>query len=109
MNDDQKALLIRGLAGLIFGLGIILGYKEITKPREGKETDNVKVIEQKDYLTEFPMYHKSGMALISGDFDKDGDLDLIAGSYHPRKDKARLYFFENDGKGNFTLRPYTPK
>ncbi len=34
----------------------------------------------------------------------DGDLDLIAGARMQNKG-GRLYFFENDGQGNFTLRP----
>jgi len=40
-------------------------------------------------------------AIVSGDFDGDGDLDLVA-----RNSYDEIGFFENDGKGNFILREY---
>lgn len=54
-------------------------------------------------VAEVPQYYESGIALTSGDFDNDEDLDFIVGSYN---NEGRLYLFENDGKGNFA--PYTP-
>jgi hypothetical protein len=65
-----------------------------------------KTPQKVDYFAEVPMYSGSGMSMISGDFDKDGDLDLIVGSYAPGTIQARLYFLENDGNGNFTKREY---
>ena len=38
------------------------------------------------------------MAMTSGDFDGDGDLDLIVGAYSFNSG-GRLYLFENDGGG----------
>ena len=48
-----------------------------------------------------PMWYETGMGLTAGDYDNDGDLDLIvgAGEYD---DIGRMYHFKNDGKANFT-------
>ena len=58
------------------------------------------------YFAGVSMYWQSGMAINSGDFDNDGDLDLIVGANDGSdRNQGKLYFYENDGKGNFTLRP----
>ena len=72
-------LAIAGLAGLV-GL---YQKKELTTP----------------HFAELPMYSNSGMGMTSGDFDRDGDLDLIVGARGIRSG-AKLYKFNNDGKGN---------
>ena len=57
------------------------------------------------YFAVVPMSSESGMALTSGDFDGDGDLDLIVGDQYPDfNGRGTLYLFLNDGKGNFTLK-----
>jgi len=57
-----------------------------------------KVPEPKIYLIP-----GSNMSIGAGDFDDDGDKDyLIIDCSVPLANK--LYFFENDGKGNFTLK-----
>ena len=73
----------------------------------GEDVDSNKdvVPEKKDYFASFKMDTRSGMAITSGDFDKDGDLDLIVGALDYWLD-GRLYFYENDGKGNFSKRMY---
>ena len=65
-----------------------------------------------DYFAELPMSPKSNMAMMTnGDFDGDGDLDLIVGTINTSAmamttnySNVQFYFFENDGKGNFTLK-----
>ncbi len=53
------------------------------------------------YLGKTSTPPKPEAAIVSGDFDGDGDLDLVA-----RNSYDEVGFFENDGKGNFTLRMY---
>ena len=49
----------------------------------------------------------SGVAITSGDFDGDGDLDLVTlFSINYPHYRGVLQYYENDGKGNFTLRYY---
>lgn len=58
------------------------------------------------YFASVPMSPDSGMALTTGDFDGDGDLDLIVGArnYTYGNNSGRLYHYVNDGKGNFALK-----
>ena len=58
------------------------------------------------YFAALPMYSESGMAMTNGDFDGDGDLDLIVGAHRRglTGETGALYFFENDGRGNFSLK-----
>lgn len=51
------------------------------------------------------MYLGNGIFISTGDFNKDGHLDLIvAGTKSGNNHIAQLYFFEGDGKDNFTLK-----
>ena len=101
MNLRNK--IVTGIGVIIFstlslvgcGKDYTKGTKEAPKPKE----------EVRDYFAKVPMSYESGMGLNSGDFDGDGDLDLIVGARDDRGGK--LYFFENDGKGNFKLRTYS--
>ncbi len=96
------------LKQLVFGGCVVLGLFSCVEGKysDESETSPQPTITETPYFSEFPMIHESGMAINSGDFDGDGDLDLIvganAGSFI---DSGKLYFYENDGKGNFTLRP----
>jgi hypothetical protein len=51
-------------------------------------------------ITSVDLFPDSGISVTSGDFDKDGDLDLIIGAYL-HGNGALLYKLLNDGKGNF--------
>ncbi len=46
----------------------------------------------------WPPFWEGGRSLSSGDFDRDGDMDLVIAS----TEKGGLYFYANDGAGNFT-------
>jgi len=55
------------------------------------------------------MRYESGMAMVSGDFDGDGDLDFIIGAHDPEfATEGRAYFYENDGDGNFRIKKPQP-
>jgi|SRR3989338_1306346 len=77
----------------------LLGCEEKT-PKETPEPPK--------YFATVPTYNKdSPLALTKGDFDKDGDLDLIVGTYECRVSgdcDSYLYLYLNDGKGNFTFK-----
>lgn len=62
-----------------------------------------KAPEPPRYFTTVEMGSETGMALTSGDFDGDGDLDFIVGA-RPAVEYGHLYLFLNDGKGNFTIK-----
>lgn len=49
------------------------------------------------------------VTMTSGDFNNDGNPDLIIGigSWKDGNYAERLHFYEGDGKGNFKLRQYT--
>ncbi len=79
----------------------LLGCEE----NEQKET----LPEPPKYFATVPMTSESGMALTSGDFDGDGDLDLIVGTSLDFSGKGNLYLYLNDGKGNFTPKELAKK
>lgn len=51
----------------------------------------------------------SGISLVTGDFNNDGNLDLIIGTVYNSTTSMRTQFYEGDGKGNFKLRQYPVK
>lgn len=75
----------------------LLGCDENTQNTEDTQKETPK------YFATLPMGPESGMGLTNGDFDGDGDLDVIVG-VRPWAEQGQLYLFLNDGKGNFTLK-----
>lgn len=51
----------------------------------------------------------SGMTMTSGDFDNDGDSDVIVGAINHDTAEGRTYFLENDGKRKFKPKRYLPE
>ncbi len=113
-----------------WGLGLLIAagvfspiafgiYSSIKSAREPSRRElKIKQIESESekyrYFATIPCY-SDRTALVSGDFDGDGDLDFIL-SLSEKNDippaglwdgsekhyQARLYLFKNDGKGNFS-------
>ncbi|MBS3092293.1 hypothetical protein J4466_02630 [Candidatus Pacearchaeota archaeon] len=42
--------------------------------------------------------------MVTGDFDGDGDLDVLISGRHYRTAKVKCHLLENDGKGNFNVK-----
>jgi hypothetical protein len=42
-----------------------------------------------------------GIGITSSDFDGDGDNDIIVGLRSRNSGMVRLFFYKNDGQGNF--------
>jgi len=94
--------------------------KEAKEKAEKKAKEEAEANKMVNYAGGFDISHfESGVAITSGDFDGDGDLDLVIAGINAkyyytdngdvnnkRSTGGRLYFFENDGKGNFTLKQY---
>ena len=87
----------------------LLGCEESPEGREYRLEYQEKLNAQnkQPYFASVPMPPESGIALTSGDFDGDGDVDFIVSAFKPGSDdpaQGALYLFLNDGKGNFTLK-----
>ena len=91
-----KGLVTAGFVGLLGCVEESCQQPKIAKPDLG-------------YFAAIRTYSKSGVAITNGDFDDDGDLDLIVGAYNLNKGKLVMYLFENDGNGNFSLVYYNPE
>ena len=61
-----------------------------------------KEFAEPSHFAAVPMSYNTGMSMVNGDFDSDGDLDLIVGARISSAYEGRLYQFNNDGKGNFS-------
>ena len=97
----------RNLAGLVLvGLAGMTGLCVYESNRDPSGEVEKEPEPMPKYFAEIPVGYRSGMAMISGDFDGDGDLDFIVGAHNGSGVNAngRLYHFDNDGEGNFTLR-----
>ncbi len=76
------------------------------KSRKEADAEYVKKANTpKSYFSEIPLHHNlstASVAITSGDFDKDGDLDIVVANLDDKG--TRLYFFEGNGHGGFKLR-----
>ncbi|MBR9683360.1 hypothetical protein GOV03_02360 [Candidatus Woesearchaeota archaeon] len=103
MKLYQKMLtygaLIAGLSGLT-GCTKSAGSEEVAP----------QVAPQPDYFASVALDYARDLRTIKGDFDGDGDLDLIVSARSANNtigQQGKLYLFLNDGKGNFTLKKPT--
>ena len=99
--------LKRKLLTSVFGLGL-------TGLVACPESNNVAPEKQEQNTTSFKYFaeikngykYAGSIALSSGDFDGDGDLDIIVGlnevNDNTKNEVSRLYLFKNDGQGNFS-------
>lgn len=63
------------------------------------DSENQSVKKQPIYFAAVPSQIRTGLAATKGDFDGDGNLDLVIGSINDRESK--LYFLRNKGDGKF--------
>jgi len=109
MSLRQKIIPILGAVSLTALTLVGCGGNKTETSYKVKETPKI----EKSYsFAELPMVSDSGMAMVAGDFNKDGNLDLIVGVSDytfttGSTGRAKLYFLEGDGQGNFKLRIYT--
>ena len=82
-------IVVAGLAGLF-------GCKE----KSSQEPEREQSVSTS--FATISMRYGSGMSMTSGDFDSDGDLDLIVGANRYNSNEADLYRFKNGGAGNFS-------
>ena len=101
----NKIFMRKGLVPLILaGSLTLMANQECETASTPEKTPQVKMV---NYFDKIPSVRlDSGVGIVSGDFDKDGDLDLIEIAIDYNTAEARSYFLENDGTGNFTKRMY---
>lgn len=81
--------------------GLLIGSALLGCSKE-KPTDSTPP--EAKYFAAVPASSTTGVSITSGDFDKDGNLDIIVSAIAPSgtiDSDARLYFFKGDGKGGF--------
>jgi hypothetical protein len=95
---DMKLInkITTGLGAITLATLSLVGCKEDYNKNITRETP--KQEEAKNYFAEITMGSDSGMAMTSGDFDDDGDLDLIVGAYIIPSDQSSRISFKNRGK-----------
>ena len=99
MKTGKKLISIIAGCAVLAGLAGCAGKDNVDK----EPSSSAKSQTAATYFASVPMDYKTGAAGVAGDFDGDGDLDLvvIAKDTALSSSNARLYLFKNDGKGNF--------
>ncbi|GEM_PF-6713471 len=111
MKINRFKTAILGLSSLAIASGFArcdLNYQPLRAEQVPKQITT-------DYFQRFiNVSENSNPVIILGDYDGDGDTDFLVPITQYCKDNGpeygyntNLYFFENDGKGNFELRPKT--
>ena len=107
MNIRKNIAYGLALTTLVAGITGFLGCK----PKSQWQNQEPAKQEQKEektasYFAKVPLSSKGSLKTEVGDFNNDGNLDLIVIAEDSREWEAKLYFFKGDGKGNFTQENY---
>jgi|SRR3989338_3397312 len=110
MKINRFKTAILGLSSLALATGFA-GCENNYQFQQAEQVPAEQVPKQitQDYFARIAATSNSGVSSTSGDFNNDGNLDLVIGGVAGKGlgYSGYFYLYEGDGKGNFTLKPKT--